>query len=205
MSKVGAIIAGIFILLVLTSGAYAANTNKTNYTAEAVTFNYKVNAFLEKPIILPEGVQKISRVLFGLKNNDNIEFAEFVIMLGFWIWAFITILNILVMLPFLNQGFSRWAGAIVIVLLISISGAFIDVSRWLLFMLDINIFAKFLIIKLLLAILIVGLVLFGTNSALTKIFNSLKLEEARIKGQKVGESSTLISKQGKTFRKAYDN
>ncbi|MFQ5530982.1 MAG: hypothetical protein ACE5ES_00035 [Candidatus Nanoarchaeia archaeon] len=79
------------------------------------------NKALSKEIEIPENLEIFTRILFGLTNDDKLDFQTVIILLGVWVFFVLLMKDILELTPFF-QDWRPWAGSIVVTSLMSIAG-----------------------------------------------------------------------------------
>src|SRR3989344_8617833 len=103
----------VFVVLVLLSSFVSAQ-NDSSLSAEqikdAVEFSGvgdRSNALLEKNIEIPENLQIITKVLFGLKHDAKVDFQTFVILIAILVIIFLVIKSVYDIIPF-GRGNKSW-------------------------------------------------------------------------------------------------
>lgn len=158
----------------------------------------KTKSLLEQKIEVPENLKVIARIVFGLKSNEEVDMQTLMVMVAIWIGLFALIAAILEFTPFLNKGFSRWLGAVVMTCLVGVSGGIKISAIFLLSLADIfRLGEKYGIIKLVLAFIVIGIFVYGVILVLNKILSKAKLEEAEIRGMKAGVGSRILQEHAK--------
>lgn len=114
MQKLKGVLLLIFLTIILTS-IVLAQTNGTSFKK----FGDTTNNLIEKEILINENLAIFVRVLFGIKGPVTISFAIMIILI--WLMMLIFLRNILILTPFFKGGIS-WVAAIVVNLLIALSG-----------------------------------------------------------------------------------
>jgi len=107
----------IFIILI-SSLVYAEDKD-----LKKININDAANKVLDKDINLPENIQSIINFIFGLKDGENLNFEELVMIVALWIFIFLLILSLINLVPFFEES-NRLVSlivSIIIMLLISIS------------------------------------------------------------------------------------
>ena len=85
--------------------------------------NLSAGNVLNKEIIIPDNLGFFTRVVFGLSGSSNIDLQTFVVLIAMWIVLFLVIHSILEIAPFFGTGLKSWFGALVITILIALTGA----------------------------------------------------------------------------------
>jgi len=78
------------------------------------------NDLLSKQIIIPDNLQSISRLVFGV--TENLTLQDFIILTVLWIFLVLILQAILTIVPMFGDDWKSWIGAVIITLLISITG-----------------------------------------------------------------------------------
>lgn len=82
-----------------------------------------INDVFSKDFSVPEDYQIPARILFGLNGGEPIELSVFIVLVALLIFTFIFIKSIVSLIDVFGGGFKSWLGALVVTLLISVSGA----------------------------------------------------------------------------------
>ncbi|MBI2452312.1 hypothetical protein HYV50_04530 [Candidatus Pacearchaeota archaeon] len=90
------------------------------------------NNILEKEIGIPENLEIFSRVLFGLKAGDKVDLQALVILIGLLVISLMLMKTIIEFMPFFENSLRGWLGAVIITLLIGVSGGFLLMADFLL-------------------------------------------------------------------------
>jgi len=204
----------ILICLILASSVYAQeqpvnqtqnDSNKSvdikNKANEVTT---KINNALEKEIIVPDSLQGFARVLFGLKPEDKVDFNTLIILLAIWAGFLYLMIYIFSLMPFMNKGFSRILGAIVVTCLVAIPGGLLAMAS---FFLDIGrainfferLWAPLKFLSVLFSIIIAAVIVFLFGYVVRVLKDKAEIEEAEVIGMKVGMGQRLI----RTFLKIF--
>jgi len=171
------ILFSLIIALISTNLIYAQDNSLKQQ--QALDLELKTQRFLIQPVEIPDSLKVVVRIVFGLKADENLDTQTLMVMVAIWIGLFTIIAAVLEFLPFLNKGFSRWLGAVIVTCLIGVSGG-IKTSAIFLLSLTSGIIDFFVAIAI-----VVGIV-FCANIILNKILAKAKLEQMEIKGLKAG-------------------
>ena len=149
----------------------------------------KSQNFVEKEIVIPNGLKTMARVLFGLKPEDKIDIQNFVVLIAIWIMLFAIILQIARLIPVLNKGASRWLGAMVLTCLVGVSGAIKTVSDFYYNLFDVfNWAEKYGVVKLIISVIIIGFIIYAIGFMTKRLRRSFEKTQASMTGMKVGMS-----------------
>ncbi len=159
------------------------SSDDNNIKSVGTNLNEQTNDFLQKDIQLSPAVQRIVRLIFGVKE-DTIEFRFFIVLMTVWLMLFIVIASAL------NVMFSKIKSlfmSLVITLIIAIPGSinYLTIAFFNL----ISIFGFFENYQIILLILIVGVVILVIYFAMRfskKLKEKVETEKAGQEGQKVG-------------------
>jgi len=109
----------LFICLLLVSSLVTAigviDENKS------ITFSDIKNP-LSTQITIPANLELPARIIFGLTAEDKLDFQLLIVLVAIWLFFFLIIHNILGLTPFF-EDWKSWAAAIIVTLLISITGS----------------------------------------------------------------------------------
>ena len=84
----------IFSILVI--NIYLINSADTNsipspqneQTSKTINFQEKSNQALSKEVIIPENLQILARIVFGLQKDRDIQLQNFIVLVALWIILF---------------------------------------------------------------------------------------------------------------------
>jgi len=85
-------------------------------------FQQNANNALEQNVSMNSSIRAVAGILFGLKQGEQISLQEFVVYGCLLLILVLMIREILVLVPFFEQIWSQWVGAVLITLLAGISG-----------------------------------------------------------------------------------
>lgn len=150
----------------------------------------KTDTVLEQDIIVPENLQIFARIIFGVQGEIPLQI--FIILVGIWIVLFILIASILKLTPFF-EGFKAWIGGAVITCLIAITGTIRSLA---IFSFNFGNFFGFLekwsVLKIVVALVIVGILFYGASIILKLINKSSMLNKAEMAGVKAGAGVKMM-------------
>jgi hypothetical protein len=182
----------ICLLLVLLIGFICAeevvSQESNTDTNLGQDFQSYSNNLLSKQIIIPDYLQNPTRIIFGI-SDSNIDLQSFIILFSVWLFLIFIIQAILEIVPLFGEGFKSWLGAIVITLLISITGAINPVANWLFgFGGIISLIKKWDLLKIIFVVIILGIITVGLKKLLQIIEHEKRMGENYMMG-------TVIKKQ----------
>lgn len=149
----------------------------------------KLDDKLEAEIKLNEEAQIVARILFGIKGEISV--SAFILLLAIWAWVFFLLSEILPLVPFFQGEAKRWLGALVVNLIIAITGTYVSIAN---LFLDLGAYFSFLeewATGLLFFAVIVIMVFFALFQKLFKKFKEkIALEQKKEQG---AESGNIIA------------
>src|SRR3989338_4095730 len=136
----------------------------------------KSNEFLSKNLTIPQG--KTIRLLFNMKPEETLTTEKIMVMVCIFIGLIILLQSILVITPFF-EGSKSWLGAIVITLLIGISGAINELVIFLFKFANVfNVLEKWRPLAVVFAILITFAFFYGINKITKTMKKKIEIENA---------------------------
>lgn len=181
----------LFLILILPMIVYAEEGSETKQAKEQ-------KSVLEQEIEIPENLQFLTRVLFGLKPDTPVIFQEFIVLIATLAIFFFIIRDIIVFVPFFDTTIKSVIGAIIVTLLAGSSGGFLFFAD---LMLSLGFFFGILerwpIISTTMILILLFAVTYLLNKALTGFKRKSRIEEARIEGLKTGASAKMLQEQTK--------
>ncbi|MDP2946715.1 MAG: hypothetical protein Q8N88_01240 [Nanoarchaeota archaeon] len=181
---------GIVILVLIFSFYFVlgqGNSSPSDSSEIIKKFDNSTGDILSREVEIPAYIFMPIQLLLGIEKK--ISWQNFIIVLGIWFGFFILILSLMDIMPFLNKGILKFLGAIVITLLISITGAINEMAN---FFFNIAGFFKiterYVALKIFIAIIIALLcvVIFGYLIKILK--NKNKIKTAELTGQKINDT-----------------
>jgi len=194
--KKGIIICLLFILLI--GFIYAEETTTPEIKSNldiGKDFQIYSNSLLSKQITIPDYLQGPTKIIFGLQDN-NIDLQNFIVLFSIWFFLVFLIQAILEIIPFFGEGFKSWFGAIIITLLISITGSIRNAANWLFgFGGAISLMKDWGLLKIIFTILILVILAFG----LKKILHILKHGANKTENYAEGKRISMLEDFMKMF------
>lgn len=197
---------GIIIIMVLVSLFISiyAEVNKPGYIdKEGKPDISKINmseSALSRQIDIPASWQNFFRFIFGV--SGTISFAVFIVLLALFVMVFILIQIVMEMMPFFGEGWPSWVGGFIACILISMSGGFYYTADFFFWVGNFfGMLEKWPIAKLIAAFAIVFVLFLGFLSVIGRIREKMELEEAGIKGEKVGKVRKLLDIISRAYSK----
>ena len=118
----------IFIQAVMAQIPASAPTTNTTSVGDIKS---KTDSLVEKEITIPNNLQVLARIIFGVKNP--IEFSLLIILLIIWLMAFKLIgEGLKSLIPSFEKGIMPWLVALAVMLLIAFAGGFQDTAVFIL-------------------------------------------------------------------------
>ena len=144
------------------------------------------NSALEKEIKIPEGFASLARLLFGLEAKDTLDVQMLIILLGLWLFFVFILRAVLEFTPFF-EGWKSWVGAIIITMLIAITGAIKSTAIFFLNLGNIfNILERWSPLKLGFSIIILVAIFYALNIIMGIIKETLIVGRSVADGVKAG-------------------
>ena len=192
MKKTDAILTLLFLSsLFLTNLAIAAE--KT----DAQNASLNVNSALEKEIQVPDSLQLIIKVLFGIERTISISLL--ILVLTIWLFSFLFFANVLKLTPFF-KGWTIWPAAAGVTILIALSGVIKNISLFLLNAGDSFAFlAKLGAGALLLIIVIIIVIAVFSLKVLNALRKKIEKEQAQEEGSRIGTTIGMVEKMKEMF------
>lgn len=189
----------IFIILFLNLFFLAQVQAQEQTNISSTNILNKTTTFLEKKINIPPYLEVTARIILGINSWEQVETQVLMVMLIIWLCVLTLVYMTLQFLPFFNTGFQRFLVALIITCLIGLTEAIKQVALFLFWILDFGFLQRTGILKFILAIIIIGIFVFGAGIILNKFLARAKLEEAEIHGIKAGSTVRLLEQWGKIF------
>jgi magnesium-transporting ATPase (P-type) len=150
------------------------------------------NQVLNQTVVIPENLQIITRVLFGLEKDDKVDLQKFIILIGVWIFVLLFLIRLFPFVPFFGTNARAFLGAIIVSLLIALSGGFLFITF---FLVDLGnsfgILKNFKIASLAIAFIFLSALFFILALLLKKIKKKIGTDQARRTGQEIGFASVV--------------
>lgn len=196
----------LLLVLILPIFVYAQEETQEENTLENLKKAEKdiitKENLLKKNVEIPDNLKILTKIIFGLKENDEIDFSTFIVLIAIWLGLFSIIASVLKFLPFLNEGLQRFLGAVIITCLVAVSGAIKQSAIFYLGFFNIfNFLSKYYILKFVLALVIAFIVVSGVNIILKKMHSSARKIEAEVAGEKAGFGFKLLENFSKIWGK----
>jgi len=98
--------------------------SEVNGSLDASGFRSKTNEVLAKEIQVPENWKIPARIVFGLKADDPVDLQTFIVLVAIWFSCLIFMKYVVELMPIIGEGsgLRQWFSAIVVTLLIAVSG-----------------------------------------------------------------------------------
>jgi heme A synthase len=134
--------------------------------------------------IVPEGLQSAARFIFALDSSQVITLSHLIILIVVFFALLLIISSVMEFVPFF-EGIKSWIGAIVITLLMSVSGGLRDASSLLFELGDRSSASNLGKIWLVLIVAVILVIGWGISKALKIVRDKIGIEEAEQVGRDV--------------------
>ena len=161
-----------------------------------------INEKITREVELPDNFKPFARLIFGIKQDEKISLNIFMILIAVWIGFFVIILAVSRFMPFFEKSaFVRIIFSIVVTCLVALTGALQYAVLYFYGLISLfKILKNFPALVTAIAIVVVILIIFVAKIVTNIIEGKLRVEEARIKGEKVGFGARIASVFGKIFK-----
>ncbi len=145
----------------------------------------KIDERLDKDIKIPGAIQKIVQIIFGIKGDISV--SALILLLAIWTWVLLLLVGITPMIPFFKNKIMAWLGAIIINLVIALSGAYVTIAQLTLSIgKDIKFLKDWSAGFLFFCVVIIIVLFYLFKKVSKKIQERMKINEAKEEGQKSG-------------------
>jgi len=155
----------------------------------------KTNEILAKEIQIPEKYQKIARLVFGLKEGAPIDLQTFIILVVVWLGCLITMKFFADILP--SSNLKKWAGAVIVTLLMAISGGLLLATQ---FFLDLSqlfgLIKEWGVFSTAMAIIMAAIIVYVSSF----VVRYLKLRSGEARAYRKGEDIAFLSTAARIAR-----
>ena len=184
-------------------GTFNLSNSTFGLNEEGIGVKEKSNEILSKDVEVPENMQLLSRLVFGLKADERLSLQTFVLYICFFI-LFVLLVHSAV--EIISSAWKAWAISLIVALLGSSSGVMKEIVAWYAgFGKLFELLGEWGIISLALNIIFM-LVIFGI---LLKLLGKLKamkgVEEFRQMGQNIGFFAALSRSYRKSIEESRKN
>jgi len=206
MKKSLALLASVILLIILISlfsiiKAEELTNVQEDLKSAGTDISQEGKQLLEREIKIPDNIQIITRILFGLQGQGGIDFSEFIVLIAVWIMIFLIIHSILQVVP-LFGGWKAIVGGIVITCIIAISEAIKYIAMFFFNLGNFfSILARWSILKLLFALIIIAILTFGLKIILKILKNKAIIEQAEEKGIEAAAGAARLEAMEKMSKK----
>ncbi len=199
---------GIVLLNFISAQNATTNNSKnfslgsTNLDVDKIKEELKntTQGIFEKEITIPKNLELPARVVFGLKPGDKLDVSLLIILITLLIGFIFVLQPFVLMIPSMEGGRS-WIGAVLITLLISLSGAIKSTAY---FWLDLGGFFGVLENlgpwKILLSLALIMIIIFGIRFITKIVKESAAINKATSEGFEAGAQVAKLRKMGEIER-----
>jgi len=187
------------VLLLLISPVLAAE-NKTTQPREKLSalaggLDNQTEDILAREVPIPKTAQPFLEFIFGVKEHTT--WQELIVTLGIWIGFCYLIFAIVGLFPFFKKGTIAFLASVIIMILISITGAlgkmatfFLGVILDILYLIGLSsVMTKWPKLQTTLVIIASVIIVTFFAHAVNKLKNKIKVEEAEERGRRLAEGS----------------
>ena len=151
---------------------------------------------LVKEIDIPDNLQFVSKVLFGLGAEQEINLSEFIIFVILWFMIFLVLAKAFRVISWSDKKFVAWFQAVITTCLLGIVGAIREASLFLFdFFSFINLLEKYPLIKLILFVIISLLIFYISLKIFKTLGENAKEAENRVAGIRTGVASDVLARR----------
>jgi hypothetical protein len=159
---------------------------------------YGFNSSFDGEITIPEPLEIPARILLGIPRGETAPIEIFIVLISLWISMFMLIFGILHLAPFMEAGYVRFLGAVVIMSLISMTGVILMLVNYLFDLLNFfDWIEKLGVWQIVLGIVVCVLVIFVVK----KIMNFFGLKVKQEQDDVVVEKMKLLGTTAKEVSK----
>ncbi|MBI5803693.1 hypothetical protein HY450_00450, partial [Candidatus Pacearchaeota archaeon] len=176
------------------SVAAQVNLTEDELTQKVSEAKSKSNEILAKEIEIPENLQFVSKILFGIKTDRQVNLQELIILISLFV---VLVLLIKVAAEIFFSDWKSWVLAVIVALLASISGGVLLMTG---FILDLStlfgVLEELGVINLAIGLILLVVIFF----ALGKLLKSIKNKAREEKAGEIGRDISFAAEVGKTTR-----
>jgi len=190
-----------FLCITITSGA-EDSTTETKSPVQGKNIVSSVNngaeKVIEKEVNIPNNLDWLARIIFGIKNNQIITIEGFVVLISIWLIFVLIIKDLLKISPFLNGSTESFFGSIIITTIIAVTGVINSLSIMAFnFGSSIGWIEKLGALRIVILPLISTGVIWVVEFFLGSFRHKLKLEEAKQEGASIARLTALAKRREK--------
>lgn len=120
----------IFFLILLSTLVLAQTNTSANLTSSDIKDSTsKLDSKLDQNVKIPETLQILTRIIFGINSSEKVTISAFIILLFIWAWIFVIVAEALKFTPFF-KGKLIWLGALIITLIIASTKTILLIARF---------------------------------------------------------------------------
>jgi hypothetical protein len=184
----------VLLLIPVIAIAQANQTQAPNITGAG----QKVSSTLQEEVNIPENLQVIARIFFGIEQDRPVSWQEFAILFASFMIFFFIFKDVMDLIPFFETKARAIAGAFIVVSLVGLSGGLMLLTS---FLMDLGALFGFLtgysLLTLFFALILLLIIMFLSMTILRVIKRKISLEIAEAEGEEEGtmKRSLKILKQ----------
>ncbi|RMD67572.1 hypothetical protein D6817_01190 [Candidatus Pacearchaeota archaeon] len=160
---------------------------------DAGSIRKSTNDFLSKDVQLPESLQVLTRIFFGLRNDEKVDLERFMILLAMFVFVFLLVYSALEMFA---RGIARIALALAVTALAGISRGIFYGSQFFFSVAEFfGILKGWRLVSLLISLTIIVVLGYFLAKLLAILKEHAKNLEAESTGRKIGEGAAAAEIQ----------
>jgi hypothetical protein len=184
----------LLVLVLLMIPLVYSQENDSTVSSGGFSIKDSTNTVLGKQIEISPQLAPYIRGLFGLSNDDNLDFSFAIVLFALWILSFLIIQTVAGSIDFL-EGFKSWAVSAIVVCIASISGSIKGAAFFFFSIGDIlNFLEGWSLGKLVLSLILLGII-FGALMVFLKYLKEQSiLQNAEQKGSEAGTQLKILKR-----------
>lgn len=189
----------ILIIILFSTVVTSINTSKNN--ASEIELDKVKNKLNPEIYDLPPELETITKVIFNIKTSALVSISKFVVLLAFFLMLFYIIKDTLDLAPFLNKGWQKYAGSLIITLLISITGTINNMAKFFFSLRgDLEWIKDFGFFSIIIGIILAGIVLFCAHYVLAILKKKIGKEKEYLAEEGAKDLASLIKSSSKSTK-----
>ena len=187
--------------LTITQNTSENASKKINDTQNLENIREKTNEALEKELIISQGGEKIIRGFLRISAEEIFTNAKIIVTICVLLSFIFILQSILIITPFF-EGKRSWFGAIIITLLISITGVVYSLVSFLFYLANVfNILEKWSVLALVFVLLVLFAFFYGAKILTRTLKETIEKEKAEHQGIEAGTAVKILKISGSALKK----